>query len=207
MNQSSRFWDRIAKRYAGRPVSDEASYQKKLEITREFLRSDMEVLEFGCGTGSTAIAHAPYVKHIRAIDISAKMLEIAQGKAASANVENITFEKGTIEDIGVSDQSLDAVLALSVLHLLKNREPVVARVYRALRPGGVFVSSTACIGGSMRFMKPILAIGRFIGLVPLVRFFTTKELQDSLTDAGFRIDRQWQPSKGAAVFIVASKAV
>jgi len=187
-------------------VSDEASYQKKLEITREYLRPDMEVLEFGCGTGSTAIAHAPYVKHIRAVDLSAKMLEIAQVKAASENVENITFEKGTIEDIGVSDQSLDAVLALSVLHLLENREPVIARVYRVLKPGGVFVSGTACIGDSMKFMKPILAIGRFLGLVPLVRFFTTKELQDSLTDAGFRIDRQWQPRKGAAVFIVASKA-
>jgi ubiquinone/menaquinone biosynthesis C-methylase UbiE len=41
----------------------------------------MEVLEFGCGTESTAIAHAPYVKHIQALDISSKMIDIAQGKA------------------------------------------------------------------------------------------------------------------------------
>ena len=61
MKQQSKVWDRFAKRYAKSPVADQDAYQKKLQITREYLRPDMEVLEFGCGTGSTAIAHAPYV--------------------------------------------------------------------------------------------------------------------------------------------------
>ena len=68
MDQSTRFWDKIAERYSKQPVADESAYQKKLKVTREHFRPDMEVLEFGCGTGSTAIAHAPYVKHIQAID-------------------------------------------------------------------------------------------------------------------------------------------
>ncbi len=58
------FWDRIAERYAKQPIADEAAYQKKLQVTRDYFRPDMAVLEFGCGTGSTAIAHAPYVKHV-----------------------------------------------------------------------------------------------------------------------------------------------
>jgi cyclopropane fatty-acyl-phospholipid synthase-like methyltransferase len=62
MVQSTKFWDRIAERYSKQPVADEAAYQKKLQVTREYFRPDMEVLEFGCGTGSTAIAHAPYVE-------------------------------------------------------------------------------------------------------------------------------------------------
>ncbi len=53
----------------------------------------MEVLEFGCGTGTTAITHAPYVKHIRAIDISSNMIEIAQRKADAKNIKNVTFEQ------------------------------------------------------------------------------------------------------------------
>ena len=56
MDRESRFWDRIARRYARRPVADEASYRKKLEITRGLFRPGMEVLEFGCGSGATAIA-------------------------------------------------------------------------------------------------------------------------------------------------------
>ena len=56
---SSFFWNRIANRYSKQPVGDETAYQKKLQITRDYLEPHMEVLELGCGTGSTAIAHAP----------------------------------------------------------------------------------------------------------------------------------------------------
>ncbi len=206
MNQSTRFWDKIAERYSKRPIADEAAYQQKLQVTREYFQPDMEVLEFGCGTGSTAITHAPYVKHIHAIDISSKMIEIAQGKADAEKVTNVTFEQSTIEEINVSDKTLDAVLGLSILHLLDNKEKVIAKVHRMLKPGGIFITSTACLGDTMQYIKLIAPIGKFLGLMPLVKVFTTKELEDNLTDAGFQIDYQWQPGKGKAVFIVAKKA-
>jgi ubiquinone/menaquinone biosynthesis C-methylase UbiE len=207
MNQSTRFWDKIAERYSKQPIADEAAYQQKLQVTREYFQPDMEVLEFGCGTGSTAITHAPYVKHIHAIDISSKMIEIAQGKADAEKVTNVTFEQSTIEEISISDQTLDAVLGLSILHLLENKEKVIAKVHRMLKPGGIFVTSTACIGDTMmRFIKLIVPIGKFLGLMPQVMVFTTKQLEGNLTDAGFQIDYQWQPGKGKAVFIVAKKA-
>ncbi len=52
MHQPSKFWDKHAERYSKSPVADEESYQKKLQVTREYLQPDMEVLEFGCGTGT-----------------------------------------------------------------------------------------------------------------------------------------------------------
>ena len=48
MDYSIKFWDRIAKRYAKKPVADEVTYQQKLAITQQYLRRDMKVLEFGC---------------------------------------------------------------------------------------------------------------------------------------------------------------
>ena len=206
MDQSAKFWDKIAERYSKQPVADEAAYQKKLQVTREYFRPDMEVLEFGCGTGSTAIAHAPYVNHIQAIDISSKMIDIAQGKADANNIENVTFTCSTIDEVSVPDETLDAVLGLSVLHLLDSKEEVIARVYRMLKPGGVFVTSTACIGDMMKFFKIVAPIGKFFGFMPLVKVFTTKELEDSITNGSFNIDYQWQPGKNKAVFIVAIKA-
>ena len=137
MDQAIKFWDKIAERYSKQPIADEAAYQKKLQVTREYCQPDMEVLEFGCGTGSTAIAHAPYVKHIQAIDISSKMIEIAQGKADAKNVKNVTFEQSTIEEFSVSDQTLDAVLGLSILHLLDNKEEIIAKVHKMLKPGEI----------------------------------------------------------------------
>ena len=134
------------------------------------------------------------------------MIEIAQGKADAKNIENVTFERSTIGEFSVSDQTLDAVLGLSILHLLDNKEEVTAKVHKMLKLGGIFVTSTACIGDTMmRFLKVSVPIGKFFGLMPMVKVFTTKELEDSLTDTGFEINYQWQPGKGKAVFIVAKK--
>jgi ubiquinone/menaquinone biosynthesis C-methylase UbiE len=205
MDASTRFWDRFAKRYTRSPVADEASYRKKLEVTRSYLGPETEVLECGCGSGLTAIWHAPNVRHIRAIDSSSKMVEIARKNAAREKVDNITIEQATIEEVSVPDQSLDAVLGLSILHLLEDKEAAIAKVHRILKPGGVFVTSTVCLGDMMNLIKFIAPIGKRLGLMPMVQVFTTEELVASLTDGGFEIDHRWQPGKGTAVFIVAKK--
>jgi len=206
MKHSAKFWDKIAEKYSKQPITDEAAYQKKLQVTREYFQPEMEILEFGCGTGSTAIIHAPYVEHIRAIDISEKMIEIAQSKADAQNIKNITFEQLTIDELTVSGETFDAVLGLSILHLLENKEQIIAKVHKILKPGGIFVTSTSCLGDTMKWFKLIAPIGKFLGLFPLIKVFSVKQLATSLTDAGFAIDYQWQPSKGKAVFIVAKKA-
>lgn len=206
MSQTAAFWDKVAERYSKKPVADEAAYQEKLRVTRDYFRPDMEVLEIGCGTGSTAIAHAPFVKHIRATDISPKMIRIAKDKAAAAKIDNIAFEVSSVDDIEVADQSLDVVLALSLLHLLEDRDEAIANVYDMLKQDGVFVTSTVCLGDTMKFMKLLAPIGKFLGLMPLLKVFTVQELAESLTRAGFAIDYQWQPEKSVAVFIVARKS-
>lgn len=209
MNSNAQFWDKTAERYARSPVADEAAYQKKLDITRRYFRPGMEVLEFGCGTGSTAIAHAPYVKHIRATDLSGNMINIARGKAQAANISNITFEVADIDTLDAEEASFDAVMAHSILHLLEDKDAVIARVHKLLKPGGVFVSSTVCLGDTfLRYIRFIAPVGRLLGLMPLVRVFTSQKLIDNLTRTGFSIDYHWQQKAGPAsvAFIVAKKA-
>ncbi len=205
MKPSAKFWDRHAKGYAKRPVANQAAYEEKLRVTRGFFHPDMEVLEFGCGTGSTALAHAPFVKHILATDISAKMLDIAEAKAEAGGIENVTFKRIAFDDIAAPADGFDAILGLSILHLLDDRDPAIAKVFQMLKPGGIFVSSTACLGDTMKWFKLIAPIGRFFGLIPLVRVFTEQELVASITNGGFQIAHQWRPDKSVGVFIVAKK--
>jgi 2-polyprenyl-3-methyl-5-hydroxy-6-metoxy-1,4-benzoquinol methylase len=207
MTASSRFWDKTAHRYAKSPVSDEATYQRKLAETQSLFTPDMRVLEFGCGTGTTAVHHAPLVQHIDAIDISENMLEIGRDKASGAGVENITFTRGTLTEFNAAPASLDAVLGLNVLHLLPDRQAVIAEVARILKPGGVFVSSTVCLGHSyLRFLKPLVPLGKLLGLMPDVYVMTEAELASEVTNAGFEIERQWHHGKdGIAVFMIARK--
>lgn len=209
MKESSRFWDRTAASYAKMPVADRASYERKLEITQGYLRRDMELLEIGCGTGSTAIAHAPYVKHIRAVDISPKMLDVARNKAKGQGIDNITFDQARISGLEMPKGSYDMVMAHSILHLLEERDPVIHRIHRTLKPGGLFVSSTACLNEVLKYrlLRPVLAIGRWLGLLPLVRFFSRADLRRSVEGAGFGIEHDWQPAPDKAVFLVARKPV
>lgn len=206
MDRATKFWDKVAERYSKRPVADEASYEKKLRVTREYFRPETEALEFGCGTGSTAIAHAPYVKHVLATDLSSGMIEIARERARTENVPNVTFEQSSIDEFDHPGQSFDAVLALNVLHLVQDKEGAIAKVHRLLRPGGVFVSSTACISNMMPLFRLIAPVGQFLGLFPPVAVFSVDELRTALLDAGFEIVYEWLPGKNKAVFLVAQKA-
>jgi len=49
------------------------------------------VFEFGAGTGSTALLHAPYVKHIYSTDYAKKMIAIANRNKAEQGIENVDF--------------------------------------------------------------------------------------------------------------------
>lgn len=204
MKASKEFWNKCASRYAKSPIRDEEAYQKKLAITQEYFQPDWSVLEFGCGTGSTAIIHAPYVKQIVATDLSEKMLEIAERKARDAGVENVSFQQGTLDSLDFETESFDAVLGLNVLHLIEDVDAAISRVHGVLKPGGIFVSSTALVGEISVFWRLLIPLMQLIGLAPYVNRFGKAQLVSKLTNSGFSIDREWQPGK-ASVFIVAKK--
>ncbi|WP_421841565.1 class I SAM-dependent methyltransferase [Marinobacter algicola] len=204
MKASKEFWDKSARRYAKSPVRDEETYRKKLAITQGYFRPDWSVLEFGCGTGSTALVHAPYVKEILATDISGKMLDIATQKARDTGIENVRFQQGTLESLALEAGSFDAVLGLNILHLLENPETAIARVHELLKPGGVFVSSTALVGELMVLWRLLIPAMQAVGLAPFVNRFSRQSLVTMLTNAGFSIDYEWQPGK-SSVFLVARK--
>ncbi len=130
MNRSAGFWNRIARRYSRSPVPDEAVYARKLELTQEQLQPHMQLLEVGCGTGSTALEHAPHVAHIHAIDFSQNMIDIARQKQLDAGVENITFECCTLDELQAAGASYDAILGLSVFHLIRGWREAIEEVHR-----------------------------------------------------------------------------
>ncbi len=202
----SKFWDRIAKKYYERPIDNPAAYEEKLRLTRQHLNSDMDLLEFGCGTGGTAIKHAPHVRHIEAMDISEPMLEIARRQAAEQGVENVDFKRGDIADFDTAPQSYDAILGLSILHLVRDPAEISKRAHRWLKPGGVFVTSTACIGDKMGWMKFIAPIGQAFGKMPYLNIFKEPDLLAFMTDAGFTIETNWRPEKSMAVFLICKKS-
>ncbi len=205
MAQKDRFWNRHAKGYAKRPVANEEAYQRKLSETRALLKPHMKVLEFGCGTGTTAIYHSEFVAHITAIDISSKMIEIAQSKVDAAKIQNITFQQSDAEQLTVSDEAFDIIMGHSILHLLEDKETTISRVYQLLKPGGYFVSSTACLSNMSSMWKILLPLGYKLGLLPMVKFFDQENLERCIKEVGFDISNSWRPNPNSGVFIIAHK--
>ncbi|MBV1928608.1 MAG: class I SAM-dependent methyltransferase [Gammaproteobacteria bacterium] len=207
MSESDRFWDKKAVGYSKSPISDEKTYQRKLSEAQSFLTPDMRILEFGCGTGTTAVHHAPHVLHVDAIDISENMLKIGRERANESNVKNIAFTRGTLTEFSAGTDSLDAVLGLNVIHLLPDRRAVLTEIARILKPGGVFVSSTGCLGNSyLRFIKLLVPLGKILGLMPDVFILTESELASEVINAGFTIETQWHHGiKNIEVFMIARK--
>ena len=206
MNYSLGFWNRIADNYAKRPVADEAVYKKKLTIMSDLLKPNMQVLEFGCGTGSTAVIQADNVAHYTAIDVSPKMIEIANSKKKPGTLTNLDFKVSAIEEYQVENSTFDAILAMSILHLLDNRPKVIAKAYQLLQPGGYFISSTTCIKDVAPIFAMIAPIGAFFKIIPKVENLSYQELESSITTAGFKIRHKWIPTgKSKAIFIVAQK--
>ncbi|MEL0169447.1 MAG: class I SAM-dependent methyltransferase [Pseudomonadaceae bacterium] len=204
MKDAKTFWDRSAGRYARSPIKDEASYQRKLELTRECFSSDCQVLEFGCGTGGTALAHAPWVGSYIASDISTSMLDIGRQRAAEEGVENLRFAEGDLLELSFADSSFDVVLGLNVLHLIEPLQETLECVHRLLKPGGAFVSSTALVAEISWVWRCAIPLMQWIGLAPFVQRLDRAGLEQRLSAAGFVVEQCWQPP-GGALFVVARK--
>ena len=201
MGTAKGFWNWNAERYARQPIADEASYQKKLAMTQNVLAKDMHVVEFGCGTGSTAIAHAPHVASYHAIDVSEKMIAIAREKAREAGLENMHFSVGTLEEAGLADSSRDAVLALNVLHLVPDLRATVETVARIVKPGGRFVSSTLCLEEFDSALRWVARLMRLIPALPTAAALSADALVATLERGGFRIEERFEPRPGVAFLI------
>lgn len=201
MQRNAKFWNRISRRYSRSQIADTAAYEKKLAMTREYLTGESEVLELGCGTGSTALLHAPYVKHIRATDFAPEMIAIAEERRHEAGVANVSFELAAVEDIEAEGARYDVVLALNLLHLVEDLQTALGTMAAVTKPGGVLVASTACLSDSLPALRFVLPVVRPLGLVPMVRFFSEDRLLRECEDAGFGLEGRFRPEgRAAAVF-------
>ena len=157
------------------------------------------------GLGVYANAHARHVSHVTAVDVSEKMLEFAKINAAEANVDNVTFRATSIESFEAADGSYDAVLMLSLLHLLENPRAALDKAHRLLKPGGLLITSTACLGDSMRWFGMIAPVGAALGLIPKVQFLFVEELRSEIADRGFASLEEFNQGDNRTYFQIARK--
>lgn len=184
----ARFWDRISRRYAREPIADAAGYERSLQRTQELLRAEDRVLELGCGTGSTALRLANKVHSYLATDISSGMIEIANGKLATTTVPSLAFRVSSAENVSPDAGQFDAVLGFNYLHLVRDLPGTLSRIHHLLKPGGLFVTKTPCLGDMNPLLgKVLLPTMRAIGKAPHVNVLKQAGLVQRLESTMFDV--------------------
>jgi len=204
--KSEKFWNKTARKYSKQPVKDEKGYHKTLEDTKKYLGREKTVLEIGCGTGTTALKLADCVKELTATDISSTMIEIANEKAVVQKVENVRFAQSTLFDETLEKESFDVILAYNLIHLLEDTAQVMKRIHELLKPGGFFISKTACLSEKSKFWPLAAFVVGKVMRVGSIQNFNIAELEEATTKEGFEIiETHTYLPKPVRRFVVARK--
>jgi 2-polyprenyl-3-methyl-5-hydroxy-6-metoxy-1,4-benzoquinol methylase len=191
-SKAEKFWDKQAKRYDNGEKQFEPVNKEVIAKTRKHLNTNDHVLDFGCATGTKTIALARGVRHVHGLDISTEMIGEAIKKKDEAKIMNVSFSQGTIFDDDFEKASFDKIIAFAIIHLLEDSENVIQRIHELLKPGGLFISTTACLKDKMALKNRLeftlyLFIKR-LGMFPLhLNMFMPEDVEKIIENHNFKI--------------------
>jgi 2-polyprenyl-3-methyl-5-hydroxy-6-metoxy-1,4-benzoquinol methylase len=187
MDKSARFWDRVSRNTDERTKGYDPTADRILENTGKYLTQGDLVLDYACGTGTFACGVAGHVRQVTAIDISSGMLDRAKAKAGERGIANVQFVQSTLFDERYEPGSFDVILAFNILHLLQEAPQVTQRIHELLKPGGLLISSTPCLGGKWAPLNVLLLLLSKVGLVPHITPLKASDLESLIVNGGFEI--------------------
>src|SRR5215472_5722060 len=100
------------------------------------LMPPMVIADLGAGDGSFSLLLAQNAEKVIAVDSSAKMIEFAREQAHRHHVKNIDYRLGDMEELPISDASVDIVFFSQSRHHALHPGRALVEAARILKPGG-----------------------------------------------------------------------
>jgi ubiquinone/menaquinone biosynthesis C-methylase UbiE len=175
-------WDRSAETY-GDTFALITGRGAPLLIEAAQVDGSCQVLEVGCGPGKVAAEFARTGATVTGVDLSARMVEIAQQR-----YPNIRFQEANAEQLPFDDRTFDVVVACYVVHHFARPEITFREICRVLKSGGRFAFVVPQEQASIGVFFDALGAHHTLDAVPHGPLFevTDQRVYDSmLTAAGF----------------------
>jgi ubiquinone/menaquinone biosynthesis C-methylase UbiE len=143
------------------------------------------VLDAGCGAGHTAIAFAPHVEHVVAVDFSEAMLAQVRELAAERGVSNLKTRLADVEHLPFAPATFDLVVSRYSAHHWPHPQQAIGEFARVLKPGaGLIISDT--VGLEQPAQDTFLNAVELLRDVSHVRDHTPTQWLAMLDRAGFQ---------------------
>ncbi|WGU41593.1 class I SAM-dependent methyltransferase [Phenylobacterium sp. NIBR 498073] len=100
----------------------------------------MDVLDLGCGDGTTALPSAQRGANVLGVDIASNLVAAGRERAKAAGLSNLRFEEGDASNLeGLADDSFDLVVSMFGAMFAPRPFDVAREMVRVTRPGGRIV--------------------------------------------------------------------
>ena len=100
----------------------------------------MQVLDLGCGDGTTAIPEAMLGAEVLGVDIAANLVAAGKRRAIAKGLTNIQFKEGDAADLGdLEDNRFDVVVSIFGAMFASKPLDVAKEMVRVTKPGGRIV--------------------------------------------------------------------
>ena len=97
----------------------------------------LDVLDLGCGDGTTAVPEAQLGANVLGVDIAENLVAAGNARAQSFGLANLRFEQGDATDLkDLADGSFDLVVSIFGAMFAPRPFDVAKEVVRVTRPGG-----------------------------------------------------------------------
>ncbi|NIW49270.1 MAG: methyltransferase domain-containing protein [Gammaproteobacteria bacterium] len=183
MRKAERFWDRTAENYESRVNENNQAAITTLDLARKHLEPKDIVLDYACASGKYAFEIAPQVSEVWGIDISSEMIRAAKRNAVERGIGNIQFLQAKITDPRLKDESFDVVLAFNILHLVDDPPEVINEIKGLLKPQGVFISITPCLGAGGSLTVMFIRFMSALGIVPRIHPYKPGDVEALIANA------------------------
>lgn len=122
------------------------------------ITKDLNVLDLGCGDGTTAIPEAKLGANVLGVDIARNLVEAGNMRVKNEGLSNISFQEGDATDLKeLKDQSFDLVVSIFGAMFAPKPFDVASEMVRVTRPGGRIVMGN-WIPGDPTLVAQILKI-------------------------------------------------